>query len=153
MYQENLPKLVDLAEMKIDTVNNWIARIPHSAYYRLPRRVIVNELNYNEAIRYLAELIILNERLKSNLGQVIEADSAEEFSQYIHSLQNSVKRDHDLRASHNSFIKSLVNSGSVPNPMIENLPKHPKKSARRKFHSTTKILDGLGNIKTDKSGT
>jgi len=35
--------------------------IPHSVYYGISRKELANEITYNEAFRYLAELIMLNE--------------------------------------------------------------------------------------------
>ena len=60
-YQSNLPKLSDLTNMHISKVNKWLTRIPHSVYYGMHRKQLVQEITYNEAFRYLTELIMLNE--------------------------------------------------------------------------------------------
>ena len=64
--------------MHISTVNKWLTVIPHSIYYGMTRRELVSEITYNEAFRYLAELIMLNEQFKSNLDFVSEVGSCEE---------------------------------------------------------------------------
>ena len=56
-----MPKLSDIADMHIEKVNHWISAVPHSLFYKKPAEVIVNELDYNEALRYLAALIVNNE--------------------------------------------------------------------------------------------
>ena len=62
-----MPKLSDIADMNIEQVNTWISAVPHSLFYKKPAEVIVNELDYNEALRYLAALIVNNEQNRSNL--------------------------------------------------------------------------------------
>ena len=47
--------------MSIGKVNKWLTIIPHSIYYGAPRKELAREITYNEAYRYLAELIVLNE--------------------------------------------------------------------------------------------
>ena len=82
-YQDNLPKLSDLTNMHISKVEKWLTKIPHGIYYGMSRKELVNEITYNEAFRYLTELIMLNEQFKSNLDYVSEVGSSEEYSNYI----------------------------------------------------------------------
>ena len=64
--------------MHITKVNKWLTIIPHSIYYGMSRKELVQEITYNEAFRYLAELIMLNEQFKSNLDFISEVGSSDE---------------------------------------------------------------------------
>ena len=74
-YIPNMIQLKDLTHMNIRKVNSWIAKIPFSVYFQQPESTIVQELDYNAAIRYLSSLIVTNERNKSNLEMINEAPS------------------------------------------------------------------------------
>ena len=70
-----MPKLRDVADMNINQVNRWISAVPHSLFYKKSAEEIVSELDYNEALRYLAALIVHNETNRSALRTISEEDS------------------------------------------------------------------------------
>ena len=79
---ERIPKLTNVFSMTIIQVHTWICIIPYSFYYGQPRKIVSEQLDYNEAHRYLAELIVLNEQFKSNLDYVSEMNSVDEQSRF-----------------------------------------------------------------------
>ena len=74
-YIPNMLQLKDLTHMSIKKVNSWIAKVPFSSYFGQPESTIIQELDYNAAIRYLASLIVKNEKNKSNLAEISESHS------------------------------------------------------------------------------
>ena len=72
--------------MHISKVHKWLTKIPHSVYFGMPRKQLLQEITYNEAFRYLTELIMLNEQFKSNLEYVSEVGSSDEYSSYLQML-------------------------------------------------------------------
>ena len=55
-----MPKLKELGKMDISVVNMWIVSAPHSDYYRVNSNDIPKYLDYGEAVRYLAKLVVDN---------------------------------------------------------------------------------------------
>ena len=52
------PDLTDIGTMNIEQVCHWLSRIHYSVFYDMPLEA--QKLSYNDSIRYLAELVILN---------------------------------------------------------------------------------------------
>lgn len=104
-----MPKLSDLADMQIREVNAWIASVPHSLFYKKSLNLIVKELDYNEARRYLASLVILNEQNKSNLKTVSEENISKKLSS---DLSAAMKKISDPKSSkkQSSLISSSFSS-------------------------------------------
>ena len=82
--------------MSIEQVNYWLTHIQYSEFFGKPFEE-VQTLSYNDSIRYLAELIVLNHQYKSHLGRVSEHNMSSELSSASAFLPISV-RDIDSRS-------------------------------------------------------
>ena len=100
--------------MNIEQVSSWLARISYSVYYGLPQEV--QKLSYNDSIRYLAELIVLNHQFKSNLSRVSEAHSRSEASSAF--SFRSVDSDVERRQEHRSPFSVPFSANSRISPQI-----------------------------------
>ena len=59
--------------MSRSKVIRWLIIIPESQYYMMPKAEVAAELGCSDlSYRYLTELIVMNDTLKSNLGKVVE---------------------------------------------------------------------------------
>ena len=56
-------------------VYETLSKLKQSKYYSLRPETIADSVGYNESIKYLNELIILNDKEKSNLYEVSESSS------------------------------------------------------------------------------
>ena len=113
-YNIQYPDLSDIGNMNIEQVSSWLARISYSVYYGLPQEV--QNLSYNDSIRYLAELIVLNHQFKSNLSRVSEANSRSEASSAFsfRSIDSAVER----RQEHRSPFSVPFSANSCISPHI-----------------------------------
>ena len=82
-YHGNLPSLKQAVTMHFNKVCKYLSRIPSSDYYGMNPKEIQFKISKNDAYIYLNDLIIMNERAKSNLEYISER------SQESQSLQNS----------------------------------------------------------------
>ena len=61
----------------------WLSMIPNSIFSGRSLEEIAEVCSYNDARRYLSELIVLNERNKSKLRHISELASSKENSSFI----------------------------------------------------------------------
>ena len=73
-----MPKLSQFATMHRSKVYRWITKLPQSDYYGQNPKIVEDYLDKNEAFRYLAQLIVMNDQNQSNLLGISEADSSVE---------------------------------------------------------------------------
>ena len=71
-YLMDMPLLIDLHRMKKRVMCAWLCEIPYSMYSGKKVLDVHWVLSKSEALRYLTELILINERNKSNLSLVTE---------------------------------------------------------------------------------
>ena len=118
-YDNSYPSLKGLGNMSIEQVNYWLTHIQYSEFFGKPFEE-VQTLSYNDSIRYLAELIVLNHQYKSHLGRVSEHNMSSELSSASAFLPISV-RDIDSRSqsfSRKQFSLSY-SAQSFGSPIIE----------------------------------
>ena len=60
-YRPEMPLLKDCADMDIEEVFYWISKVPQSRFHNADLNLIYRALSFNEARRYLAKLIIINQ--------------------------------------------------------------------------------------------
>ena len=71
-YIENMPKLSECAKMSDKKLFNNLSRITISDFYGLQPKQIQSCITLNEAVRYLTDLVIINDMNKSKFFTVSE---------------------------------------------------------------------------------
>ena len=73
-----MPKLVKVVNMKYDTVLTHLSNLSTSVYFGWAKGEISDNITQNDGRRYLAELILLNEKNKADLDFISDHGSFEE---------------------------------------------------------------------------
>ena len=73
-----MPRLIDINKMQAEVVLAWLRMLPTSMFYGNSVKQIAEICNRSEARRYLNELVLLNDRNKSQLFQISEHASSRE---------------------------------------------------------------------------
>ena len=71
-YIENMPKLSEVAKMSDVKLFKNLSRIAISDFYGLHPKQIQASISLNEAVRYLTDLVMINDMNKSKFSMVSE---------------------------------------------------------------------------------
>ena len=71
-FVRNMPSMKACAKMTDSRVYLQLSKISNSDYYGLEPLEIAKQVSHNEAVRYLNDLILVNDRNKSDLHLVTE---------------------------------------------------------------------------------
>ena len=71
-YIPNMPKISVINDMTQKEVNELLGEIPTSMYHGLTADQVCAEINKSQSFRYLTELVLLNEIIKSSLDPISE---------------------------------------------------------------------------------
>ena len=74
-YIPNLPNLAKINQMNDEEVLDWLVVLPRSMYRGMSQEAVKNVVTRSDARRYLQELILLNDRSKSELVMIHEQSS------------------------------------------------------------------------------
>ena len=83
-----MPRLTEISKMKDEVVLAWLCMLPTSMFNGLTARAIDESCNRSEARRYLNELVLLNDRNKSQLFEISEIASSRENCSIMPDIEN-----------------------------------------------------------------
>ena len=101
-FIENMPSLHACAKMRSDEVYRTLSHIPSSDYYGVSPIEIAKNVVFNEAVRHLNDLVLLNDLHKSKLYMVSEK-SKESGSKF------SLSHGEEILSLNNNSIKQISN--------------------------------------------
>ena len=87
IYFPNLPKLLDLGNLKKSHIFQYLSQLSTSKYYKTPISRLKKSISVEMAFHHLIELVILNDRNRTKIEKL--ADHSKRDNKYSNCFEGS----------------------------------------------------------------